>query len=131
VRVPAQPGRRRPPDQLRTGAGRGRFRAPHEVSTVGLIPGLAKTDPADGTDRYAQNRRIAAVRYTFDDGSSVVQRFDTSPGNRSVQSMQVPRVRTAHVSLTILESVPGSPVNGQPAVDKVAVSEVAFSGPRS
>jgi hypothetical protein len=108
-----------------------RFRAPHDVSTVGLIPGLAKTDPSDGTDRYAQDRRIAAVRYTFDDGSSVVQRFDTSPGNRSMQSMQVPRVRTAHVSLTILESVPGSPVNGQPPVDKVAVSEVAFSGPRS
>jgi hypothetical protein len=105
-----------------------RFRAPHEVDTVGLIPGLAKTDPYDGTDRYAQDRRIAAVRYAFDDGTTVVQRFDTDPGTRSVQSMQVPRVRTAHVSVTILESVPGLAVNGQPAVDKVAVSEVAISG---
>jgi hypothetical protein len=106
-----------------------RFRAPHDVDTIGMIPGLAKTDPYDGTDRYAQDRRIAAVQYAFDDGTTAVQRFDTDPGNRSLQSMQVPRVRTEHVYITILASVPGSQVGGQPAVDKVAVSEVAFSGP--
>jgi hypothetical protein len=43
--------------------------------------------------------------------------------------MPVPRVRTARIDITILESVPGTPINGQPAVDKVAVSEVTFAGP--
>ncbi|NYJ03856.1 discoidin domain-containing protein [Petropleomorpha daqingensis] len=106
-----------------------RFGQAHDVDRVGLIPGFAKTDPADATDRYAQDRRIAAVQYTFDDGSTAVQRFDTDPADRSLQSMQVPRVHTARIDITILQSVPGATVNGQPAVDKVAVSEVAFSGP--
>jgi len=106
-----------------------RFGVAEEIDTVGLIPGFAKTDPSDGTDRYAQDRRIAAVQYTFDDGSTAVQRFDTDPANRSLQSMPVPRVRTARIDITILESVPGAATNGQPAVDKVAVSEVAFAGP--
>jgi hypothetical protein len=105
-----------------------RFGQAVDVDRVGLIPGFAKTDSSDGTDRYAQDRRIAAVQYTFDDGSTAVQRFDTDPGDRSLQTMPVPRVRTARIDITILESVPGTPINGQPAVDKVAVSEVTFAG---
>ena len=105
-----------------------RFGVAEEIDTVGLIPGFAKTDPSDGTDRYAQDRRIAAVQYTFDDGTTAVQRFDTDPGNRSLQSMPVPLVRTARIDITILESVPGAPVNGQPAVDKVAVAADTVAG---
>ena len=108
-----------------------RFAQPHDIDLVGLIPGFAKTDPYDGTDRYAQDRRIAAVQYTFDDGSTAVQRFDTDPGDRTLQTMRIPLVHTARVDITILQSVPGAQVNGQPAVDKVAVSEVGFSGPSS
>ena len=40
------------------------------LTSIGMVPGYAKTDPYDGTDRYTQNRRISAVQYTFDDGSS-------------------------------------------------------------
>jgi hypothetical protein len=106
-----------------------RFGTPRTIQTIGLVPGFAKTDPYDGTDRYAQDRRIAAVQYTFDDGTTAVQRFDTDPNDRRVQSIEIPDVTTQRVVITILATVPGSPVNGQPAVDKVAVSEVVYSEP--
>jgi hypothetical protein len=104
-----------------------RFGQPRSIQTIGLIPGFAKTDPSDGTDRYAQDRRIAAVQYAFDDGTIAVQRFDTDPSTRTLQSIRIPAVTTARVDITILESVPGLAVNGQPAVDKVAISEVGFA----
>lgn len=49
--------------------------AAYPVTTVGLIPGYDKVDPATGQSRFFQNRRIERVRWIFDDGSSVVQRF--------------------------------------------------------
>jgi zinc-ribbon domain len=95
-----------------------------EIRRIGLIPGLAKNDPVDGTDRYAQNRRLSEVRYDFDDGTSVVQQFETSDANRSVQSVAVQGVRASSVIVTILGSVPGSEQNQQAPVDTVAISEV-------
>lgn len=96
------------------------------LASVGLVPGYAKTDAYDGTDRYTQNRRISAVRYTFDDGSSVIQNFDTTtvPG---LQAIALPNVSTSHLTITILGSVDGQTTNGQPPADKVAISEVAVS----
>ena len=42
-----------------------------EVAEVGLIPGYAKTDDTDGTDRYAEDNRVTKVRWTI--GSTVVE----------------------------------------------------------
>jgi serine/threonine protein kinase len=57
------------------------------VSEVGLIPGFAKTDPCDETDRFSENRRITQVRWTIGE-VSVVQNLD--PDNRKMQSMRLP-----------------------------------------
>ncbi|MFL6140692.1 MAG: NADase-type glycan-binding domain-containing protein [Labedaea sp.] len=97
------------------------------LTHIGVIPGLAKVDPYDATDRYAQNRRVSAVRYTFDDGRTIDQNFDTSISNRSIQSISVPHVESSSITITISTSVAGSAQNNQPAVDKVAISEVAVS----
>ncbi len=69
------------------------------VTSVGLINGYAKVDPCDGTDRYFQGRRVTAVRWTFDDGTEIVQDLDENL--RSVQSTAVDVV-TLRVQLEIL-----------------------------
>jgi hypothetical protein len=103
------------------------FGAPERIERVALIPGLAKTDPANGTDRYAQNRRITAVRITTDTGHAVDARLDPSAGNRAPQSVALPApVVTRTLTLSILGSVPGSVQNGQAAVDSVAIAELTW-----
>lgn len=97
------------------------------LTSIGLVPGYAKTDPSDGTDRYAQNRRISAVQYTFDDGSTVRQSLDTSASSRSSQTLALPNVFTSHVTITILSSVSGEATGGQQPSERVAISEVTFS----
>lgn len=104
------------------------FDAPVSVAGIGLVPGLAKTDSYDGTDRYLQNRRISSVEYTFDDGSSVVGSFDTNAYNRSAQGISFRPLTTRTITITILGSVPGSPVGPLPATEKVAISEVVVDG---
>jgi hypothetical protein len=73
-----------------------------EVGQVGLIPGYAKTDPKNGADRYAENNRITKVRWTFSDGTVVLQKLDPSPDNRAVQLIRVPKTATGTVTLEIL-----------------------------
>jgi hypothetical protein len=93
------------------------------VTRIGLIPGLAKTDPYDNSDRYQQGRRISAVRYTMDE-TSYTQQFDTDPSDRALQSITIPPTQTSRITITILSSVPGSPVGNLPPTEKVAISEV-------
>jgi hypothetical protein len=88
-----------------------------KIGQVGLIPGYAKTDARSGVDRYAENNRITKVRWEFDDGTSIVQTFDPSPENRSMQNMRIPVVKASQVSVEILDSLNG-PRN------TVAVSEL-------
>ena len=52
---------------------------PTSITRVGLVPGYAKIDEADGTDRFTQNRRIRSVRWLFADGTGVVQDFEPRP----------------------------------------------------
>jgi hypothetical protein len=109
------------------GAGRSvqvTFDRPVRLTQVGLVPGYAKTDTTDGTDRYAQNRRIAEVRYRFDDGTAVDQPLDTAPTNRAAQTVAVPDVTTTGMTVTVVRSVPGNPEPGNEAVDKIAISEL-------
>ena len=73
-----------------------------DVAEVGLIPGYAKTDPASGADRYAENNRITRVRWTLADGVQVVQRLDPDPSSRAMQVLRVPRTTTDTVTLEVL-----------------------------
>jgi hypothetical protein len=98
---------------------------PAEISWAGLVPGFAKTDPYDGTDRYLQGRRVSAARFVFDDGTYVEQAFDTATSSRAMQVVTFPPRRTGQVELIVLASTPGSPTNGQRATDKIAISELA------
>jgi len=59
----------------------------HHITRVGLLPGYAKTDPTDGTNRYYQNRRITSVDWVFEDGTVVPQTFD--PDQAQVQGIGV------------------------------------------
>ncbi|WP_345377593.1 NADase-type glycan-binding domain-containing protein [Pseudonocardia yuanmonensis] len=101
------------------------FAAPMRVSALGIVPGLAKVDPADGTDRYTQNRRITAVRLTTDDGRSVTAALDPSADRRELQWTALSATVTGRLTITVLDSVPGTAQNGQAANDTIAISEVA------
>lgn len=84
-----------------------RLAQPTELGAVGLVPGYAKTDPDNGVDRYRENNRLTRVRWTFSDGSSIVQTLDGSPTNRDVQTMAIPPTPAGSVVLEILASTPG------------------------
>jgi hypothetical protein len=93
------------------------------VGEVGLVPGYAKTDPYDGSNRYAENDRITKVRWSFSDGSSVVQKLDGSAHDRSMQTMRIPVTRTSTVKMTILDTVRGP--RNTVAVSEVRIGKVA------
>jgi hypothetical protein len=92
------------------------------VAEVGLVPGYAKTDPADGTDRYAENRRLTIVRWRFDDGTTVEQELDPDPANRDLQTTRMPPTATSRLVMEIVASSDGSR-------DTVAVSDVRIATP--
>lgn len=77
------------------------------VGMVGLVAGYAKTDPANGVDRYRENNRITKVRWTIANGVSVVQRLDGSPEHRALQTLRVPPTRTGRITVEILDVVRG------------------------
>jgi hypothetical protein len=94
------------------GDGRGvrlrlRLAARTTIVAVSIIPGYAKTDPYDHIDRYAENRRISKVRWTFGNGSWIEQTLSTDPHLRALQTLRIPPVTSNRVTLEILDSVPG------------------------
>jgi hypothetical protein len=44
------------------------FDRPVHVAWIGVVPGYAKVDPADGSDRFAQNRRVRSAQFQFSGG---------------------------------------------------------------
>jgi hypothetical protein len=98
------------------------FDAPSVVSTVGLVPGYAKTDPCTGANRFTDRRRITKVRWTFDGGSSVVQ--DPDPTDESMQTITLPNpISTGTVKLTVLATTAA----GNPGMNYTSISEVTLS----
>ncbi len=93
------------------------------IGEVGLVPGYAKTDPRSGVDRYAENNRLTRVRWTFADGTSVVQRVDGAAANRSLQTMRIPLTDSDTVVLEVLASTPG-PRNTM-AISEVRIGQAA------
>jgi hypothetical protein len=73
-----------------------------EVGEVGLVPGYAKTDPVSGANRYAENNRITAVRWTLGGGRTVVQHLGGSAADRSLRTIRVPRTETDTITLQVL-----------------------------
>ncbi len=95
-----------------------KFDHPTLVTSVGLVPGYAKTD-IDGSDRFAQNRKITRVRWEFSDGSSVKQQV---PVSRALASVKV-NVVTDSVTMVIEATEPGVSI-----VNKNGQRQDAFNG---
>ena len=90
------------------------------VSNVGLIPGYAKRDACDGTDRFLQNRRIEEVRWTIG-GQSFVQQF-----NSNLARMQEIDLRDLPEGSTVrLEILRTTEAGGR---DFTAISEISIRG---
>ena len=98
------------------------FAAPRLVTVVGLVNGYAKVDPATGLDRYVEERRVTAVTWSFDDGTSYVQELDD--GVRAVQRMEIEPVRSGVVTLRIEATMPPGDLDR----DYTAISEVELLG---
>jgi hypothetical protein len=90
----------------------------HHVVSVGLIPGYAQVDACDGTDRFAQNRRITQVTWQFDDGTTVVQPLS------AVAEMQMVAVNAQASTVTL--HIDG--VTADPERDFTAISELNVRG---
>ena len=100
------------------------FSGPVKLATVGLTPGYTRVAPRSKAGcqtvvAFPYQRFVQAVRWTFDDGSSVEQSFDQRP---EMQTKPVD-VTTSSVKLTILSTArpPG-------ADDETVISEAAFTG---
>lgn len=98
------------------------FGSPVTLSSVGLVPGYAKTDPVDGTDRFAENRTVTAVVWHFDDGTT--QRQAISAPSRAMATMQLP---TAAKTTRVVLEIAGTG-NDTAIRDFTAISDVAFTG---
>jgi hypothetical protein len=95
------------------------FAEPVVVVRVGLIPGYAKTDPCDDTDRFPENRIIQRVRWVFGDGSETDQGFAPRP---EIQRTDVTTEATRTVTVEILET---GPHGGR---DYTVISEIEVEG---
>lgn len=94
---------------------------PSVVTRVGLVNGYAKQ--VAGVDWYPNNRRVLAVTWGFDDGSSIEQTFAERPG---MQRLKVPPVQTSTITLTLTSVTP--PGTGSLGRDYTAISEVTVIG---
>ncbi len=100
------------------------FGEPVHLSTVGITPGYLREArrPSNGCEpvsSFEVNRFVNAVEWSFDDGTSVTQRFEQRP---EMQLTPVDAV-TSNVRMTILETTrpPG-------ADNDTVISEASFSG---
>jgi hypothetical protein len=102
-----------------------RLDQPTVITKVGLINGYAKTVFPGGRrfDWYHGDRRVLAVDWLFDDGTTVSQQFSDTP---AMQTMSVDPVTTSTVRVRITSvSRPG---HGPAARNDTAISEVSLVG---
>lgn len=92
---------------------------PAEITEISLIPGYAKVDTSDGTNRFFQNRRIVRARYVFDSGATVSASFADEP---ALQSSPVGRIASSSVTIEILDTT------DDPERDFTAISEIEVYG---
>ncbi|WP_166533465.1 discoidin domain-containing protein [Blastococcus xanthinilyticus] len=98
------------------------FGAPVTLTSVGLVPGYAKVDPADGSDRFLENRTVTEVTWRFDDGS--MQRQSIPSPTPAAAQLQLPGgVTTQQVVLEIAGTGNDAAIR-----NFTAVSDVQFTG---
>ncbi len=102
-----------------------RLDQPTRITEVGLVNGYAKTAVVGGRtyDWYRGDRRVLAVEWVFDDGSTVSQQLAQT---RAMQTHRIPPVTTSTVQIRIT-SVSG-PGHGPAARNDTAISEVSLVG---
>jgi hypothetical protein len=98
------------------------FSSPVTFTSVALVPGYAKVDPTDGTQRFAENRTVTAVEWTFLGEDSHVQRI-ASPQPSLTSSKLPEQFLTTEVVLQILQTGNDGAVR-----DFTAISDVQFTG---
>ena len=101
------------------------FDEPTRLSELGLINGYAKVgqDGQGILDWYHGNRRVLAVEWVLDDGTTVSQDLDDTT---IVQTVAVKKVETQTVRLRLLEVSP--PGKGRASRDYTAISDVRLFG---
>ena len=98
-----------------------RLAEPTRVAQVGMINGYAKT--SGDLDWYTGNRRVLAVEWVFDDGTTVAQSLDQT---RALQTKAIKPVKTSTIRLRLVEvSAPG---RGRSARNYTAISDVSVTG---
>ncbi|QIK76856.1 discoidin domain-containing protein [Nocardioides piscis] len=98
---------------------------PATVRRVGIINGFAKQVPSGNTlvDWYPNNRRITAVEWVFDDGTTVRQDLSEKP---KLQRLTIDPISTSTVRLRLLGVTPPGP--GVLGRDYTAISDVLIAG---
>src|SRR5262249_47535497 len=110
------------------GDGRGeyielQYAALVRIRTIKIVPGYAKKDPKDGTDRFLQNRRVSKARITFSDGENINITLEDQP---TYQTFNLPEPKiTTSVRITIEETIEPSSDNPR---DYTPISEIALIG---
>ncbi|MCZ2858477.1 discoidin domain-containing protein [Blastococcus sp. VKM Ac-2987] len=98
------------------------FGAPVTLTSVALVPGYAKVDPADGTDRFLENRTVTEAVWRFDDGQLVRQPIGSPTATAA--GLELPGgVTTRQVVLEI-----GGTGNDAAIRNFTAISDVRFAG---
>jgi len=111
------------------GAGVGEYievqlAGPVRVREVQIIPGYAKVDPATGTDRFRQNRRVLRANIEFDDGTVYQATFEQRP---ELQAVRLPEpVVTTVVRVVVVES--SEPAPAPEGRDFTPISEIVVIG---
>jgi hypothetical protein len=102
-----------------------RLDQPTRLTRVGLVNGYSKIAYSHGRpfDWYLGNRRVLAVEWVFDDGTSIPQQLGT---NRAMQQRAIKPVTTTVVRLRIAAVSP--PGKGRAARNDTAISEVFLQG---
>jgi hypothetical protein len=100
------------------------FGTPVTLASVALVPGYAKVDPVDGSDRFTENRTVTAVVWMFDYGAPHEQAI-ASPSPAMAESELSTGVVTRQVVLEIAGT--GNP---DAVRDFTAISDVHFTGYR-
>lgn len=77
------------------------------------------------TDRYLEERRITAIRWTFADGSFFEQGL--AANDRTAQEVRFPEVSTDSVTLTVLTST--TPGGSGSSADAVSIGSLEFLAP--
>ena len=98
------------------------FAAPVVLREIRLVPGYAKIDQKNGTNRFTQNRRVRSVRFEFSQGEPVEATFSEEP---TLQPVALDDRTTTFVRIVLVETTSEGAVDGR---DFTPISEVEIYG---